>query len=567
MSYYCLSTYSGSQARDAAQDNVEQKHVAYMSCLRILRPLVIVRFVLQQNLHSFLISLLCIQCFFMLNTALCAKELTIRPGISLQELYSDNINLSPKGQEDQAFVTEVSPYVIVRARGARNRVNAALRLENLFFHGIDKNANTYFQGQFESRSRLWANSFFVDLRGTHSQANTRNRGRVAIDNVSQAGDRVNVSTYTISPFWRMKLGGYVEGEARVSYSDVMVSNKGDNRNGIADSRIHEERLTLNSSTRFDVVGWKLGLSNRAEDRQSGGTGLNSINDIQYFNTFGEINFKLAPRFIVFARAGYADNDLGLFQLNSKNGVYYQVGGRWKPSSGLELSAAAGNNNFIRLSIMPFKRAKWQVGYRHNRIGLNTGSQWDTDFEYRTSNLVWHAGYEVDTVTTQQVLLERDVFDTGIGDINNTSGLTVDNNLNDLTSLSNEVYERKRGEISVEGSAGKSTIRVTAYSEERNFDKSRQNEEAKGALLSWRWRFNGRTSSLVSANVERIDGGNQSSNFEENNTRWGIGAQIKRAISKHFTATLGYRYSRQEANQPESEYAENRVFGRVNFIYQ
>jgi hypothetical protein len=567
MSYYCLRACLGFQDRDAAQDKVEQKHVADVSCLRVLRPLLIVRFVLQQNLHLFLILLLCIQCIFMLNTTLFAKELSIRPGISLQELYSDNIRLSPKGKEDQSFVTEVSPYVTVRARGARNRINAALRLENLFFHGIDKNANTFFQGQLESRSRLWANSFFLDLRGTHSQANTRNRGRVAIDNISQTGARVDVSTYTISPFWRMNLGGYAEGEARISYSDVIVSNKDDNRNGIADSRIHEERLTLNSSTRFDMVGWKLGLSNRAEDRQSGKTQSNSINDIRYFNTFGEINFKLVPRFIVFIRTGYADNDLGMFQLNSKNGVYYQAGGRWRPSSGLELSAAAGNNNFVRLSIMPFKRAKWQVGYRHNRIGLNTGSQWDTNFEYRTSNLVWRAGYEVDTVTTQQVLLERDIFDTGFGDINSSSGLTVNNNQNDLTSLSNEVYERKRGEISVQGSAGKSTLRVTAYNEERNFDRSRKNEEAKGALLSWRWRFNDRTSTLVSANVERIDGGNQSLNFDENNTRWSIAAQIKRAISKHFTATLGYRYSRQEANQPESEYTENRVFGRVNFLYQ
>ena len=461
MSYYFIRACFGSQSRDAAQDKSKQKCKVYMSYLRILRLLLLERFVHRYNLRLFLTSFLCTLCFFMLNTSLFAKELTIRPGISLQELYSDNINLSPKGQEDHAMVTEVNPYVIIRARGARNRVNAALRVENLFFHGINKDPNTFFQGQLESRSRLWANSFFVDLRGTHSQANTRNKGRVAIDNISQTGSRVDVSTYTISPFWRMQLGGYAEGEARVSYSDVIVNNQENNTNGIADSRIHEEKLTLNSSTRFDVVGWKLGLSNRAEARQSGGSQLRSVPDIHYFNTFGEINFKPAPRFMVFIRTGYADNDLGLSQLNSKNGVYYQAGGRWRPSSGFELRAAAGNNNFVRLSVMPFKRAKWQVGYRHNRIGLNTGSQWDTNIEYSTSNLVWRAGYKVDTVSTQQVLLERDVFDTGFREVNNSSGLTVDNNLNGLTSLSNEVYERKRSEISVQGRVGKSTLRVTA----------------------------------------------------------------------------------------------------------
>ncbi len=508
------------------------------------------------------VVMLCFNCIFMLNTSVLAKELTIRPGISLQELYTDNINLSLDGEEEGAFVTEVSPYVTIKARGARNRINAALRLENLFFHGINKNSNTFFQGQLESRSRLWANSFFVDLRGTHTQANTRNRGRIATDNISQSGNRVDVSTYTISPFWRIHLGGYAEGEARVSYSNVMVSNNDDNRSNIADSRIHEEKFTLNSAHKFDVIGWKLGLSNRDENRQSG-----NVNDIHYFNAFGEINFKVVSRFIMFVRAGYADNDLGLFQLNSKNGVYYQAGARWRPSNGLELSGAAGNNNFIHLSMIPFQRAKWQVGYRHNKIGLNTGSQWDTNFEYKMNHLVWRAGYEVDTVTTQQVLLERDVFDSGFVSNNNSSGLTVDNSQNDLTFLSNEVFERKRGEVSVQGNTGKNTLRLTGYTEQRNFDSNRRNEEANGALLSWRWHFDGRTSSVMTTDIEHIDGGNLQSDFDEKNIRWGIGIQIRRALSKYLTATFGYRYSRQESNQSESEYTENRVFGRVNYIYQ
>ncbi len=503
----------------------------------------------------------------MLNADVLAKELSIRPGISIQELYTDNINLSPNGKKDDAFVTEVSPYIIIRARGARNRVNAALRVENLFFHGINKSANTFFQGQLESRSRIWANSFFVDLRGTHTQANTRNRGRVAIDNISQAGGRVDVSTYTISPFWRMQLGGFAEGEARVSYSDVMVNNERNNQDNIADAHIHEEKFFLNSSQRFDVFGWKLGLSNRAENRRSGNRQSSNSSDLRYFNTFGEINFKVIPRFIMFIRTGYADNDLGLLKLNSRNGVYYQLGGRWRPSSGLELSAAGGNNSFIRLSMTPFQRAQWQLGYQYNNIGLNTGSQWDTDFKYSAGNFIWRAGYEVDTVSTQQVLLERDVFNTGVGDINSSSGLTVNNNLNDLTSFRNEVFERKRGEVSIQGSAGKNTFLVTAYNEERNFDINRRNEEARGALLSWRWRFNGLTASVVSANIERVDGGNQLSSFDEDNTRWGVGAQIIRALSKHFTVILGYRYARQEASQPESEYTENRVFGRINYLYQ
>lgn len=510
--------------------------------------------------------LLCLLCALMLNLNVSATELTIRPGISIQELYSDNVDLSPKGEEEGAFVTEVSPFVSLSARGARNRVNAAFRVENLFFHGISRDPNTFFQGQLESRSRLWANSFFIDLRGTHTQANTRNRGRVAVDNISQTGSgssRVDVSTYTISPFWRMQLGGYAQGEARFSYSDVMVNNNDDDANNdISDSRIHEEKFTLNSSRRFDVLGWKLGLSNRQENRTS-----NDAEDIHYFNTFGEVSFRLIQHFALFSRVGYADNDLGSIQLNSKNGVFYQAGGRWRPSSTFEISAAGGNNSFIKLSMAPFQRAQWNFGFRHNNIGLNTGSQWDTNFEYNTSNFLWRAGYFVDTVTTQQVLLERDVFESGFRNLDSSTGVQVNNSLDELTSLSNEVYERKRAEVSVQGTAGKSILNLRGYAEKRNYDSERRNEDAQGANFSWQWRFDNRTSSVVTADLEKIDGGNQPLQGSQRNTRWAVGAQVRRAIMKYLTATLGYRYSRQEANLPESEYTENRVFARINFLYR
>jgi uncharacterized protein (PEP-CTERM system associated) len=360
----------------------------------------------------------------------------------------------------------------------------------------------------------------------------------------------------------MRLGGYADGEARISYSDVMVNNNNNNTGNISDSRVHEEKFSLSSSHNFDVLGWKLGLTNRQENRTSGG-----IDDIHYLNAFGEINLKLISRFVPFVRVGYANNDLGDFQLNSNNGVYYQAGGRWRPSSGFELSGAAGNNNFIRLSMVPFHRARGHVGFRHNNVGLNTGSQWDASFEYNTSHFIWSAVYDIDTVTTQQILLERDVFATGFNGIDNSAGLTVDNSLDTLTSLDNEVYERKRGELSVQGTTGRNTLTLTGFAEKRNFEGLRENEDAKGANVSWRWQYDGRTSSVITADIERIEGGNLPAEFDDTNTRWAVGAQVRRAIMKYLTATFGYRYSRQEANEPDSEYTENRVFARINYLYR
>lgn len=513
-------------------------------------------------INHFLRLLLGVQFILLFGHNANAKKLTIRPGVSIQELYTDNISLAPSGQKKDAFVTQISPYVTLFGRGARNRFNAAFRIQNLFFHGIARDSKTFFQGQLQSRSRLWLNSFFVDLRGTHSQANTRNTGRVAIDNISRTGGRVEVTTYTVSPFWNIRLGGYAQGEARVSYSGVVINNNDDQQSNISDARIHEEKLSLNSSNRFDVFGWKLGMANRKEKRTA-----SSSNDIRYFNTFGELNFRLMPRFMLFTRVGYADNDLGTNRLNSKNGIYYQGGARWRPSSGFKLSAAGGNNSFVNVSMVPFQRAKLDFGFRHNTIGLNTGSQWNANFLYRAANLVWRTNYTVDTVTTQRILLERDVFATGFNDLNTLSGLTVNNNFGGLPTLRNEVFVRKRGEISIQGTVSKSTLRLTGYIEKRNYEGLRQNGDVKGVNMFWRWRFDGRTSSLISTNVQQFDGGNIPPQSSQKNTRWSVAAQIDRAIMEYFTTTVGYQFTRQYANLSASEYIENRVFARINFVYR
>ncbi|MCH9698883.1 MAG: TIGR03016 family PEP-CTERM system-associated outer membrane protein [Gammaproteobacteria bacterium] len=486
-----------------------------------------------------------------------AKNYRLRPGVSVQELYSDNINLAPDGEKEAAFVTEVSPFLTFNGQGARNRINSAFRLENLFFHGISRDRNTFFQGQLESTTRLWANSFFLDLRGSHSQANTSNRGRVAVDNISQGGGRAEVTTYTVSPYWNINFGGYARGEARFTYAEVKINNDDNTNTDISDSRIIEEKISLRSGNKFDAWGWELGIVNRKENR------LDSENaDVHYFNTFGELNLRVLPRFVIFTRVGYADNDLGFNQLSSNNGVYYQGGARWRPTNSFTLSAAGGNNSFIQLSASPFDRSSLNFGFRHNTVGLNTGSQWNANFLYTANQLLWRLGYRVDTVSTQQVLLERDIFATGLRDSSSSSGLTVNNDIGQITSLQNEVFERERGEASIQGIAGKNTVNLTGYAEKRKFEGDRDNEMASGAFFSWAWRFDNITSSAVTADFEKIEGGNL-----DTNTRWGIGAQIRRSIMQYFSATLGYRFTRQNANVSESEFSENRIFARINFIYR
>src|SRR4029450_12007423 len=45
-------------------------------------------------------------------------------GVSATETYTNNVNLTASGQQQNSFVTSVSPYINIRGEGARLRLNA-----------------------------------------------------------------------------------------------------------------------------------------------------------------------------------------------------------------------------------------------------------------------------------------------------------------------------------------------------------------------------------------------------------------------------------------------------------
>ena len=63
-----------------------------------------------------LIPLMGIACTLFCSTTAFAIDFIVMPSLTLQETYSDNVNLAPKGQEKSAFVTEISPGISFRGR-------------------------------------------------------------------------------------------------------------------------------------------------------------------------------------------------------------------------------------------------------------------------------------------------------------------------------------------------------------------------------------------------------------------------------------------------------------------
>ena len=67
-----------------------------------------------------------------------AIDFRVVPSLRIEETYSDNIRLATKGQEQDAFVTEITPGISIRGvNGGRLTANLNYRMQNLFNAGGD----------------------------------------------------------------------------------------------------------------------------------------------------------------------------------------------------------------------------------------------------------------------------------------------------------------------------------------------------------------------------------------------------------------------------------------------
>jgi hypothetical protein len=555
-----------------------------------------------------------------------AVDWLVTPNLTARGIYSDNINLSGSGQRssssagqngDDAFVTELSPGVSVRRRG-RNLFNLDYRMQNLFYAGTDTDPRINNQLQMNSTTELWDNSVFIDSTSTIGQYNNSTTGRFAFDNVSQTGNTSDYRTFRISPYWKPHLGGYAEGTARVTYSNIGGGN--------FDSNIFEQRIDLRSGNWFDSLAWRANFYNQENTRDNGVGGASATGDVKYRNYNGELRYRLSKEFSPFIQAGRFENDfLGQTNISgARNGGYWTAGLAWTPSAKLAVQGGWGSNNhFISLAWEPSKRTTFQIIYRDSDIGgvyggssigglgyggagfggagfggagfggtgfggagfggagfggagfggagfggagfggagfggagfggtglggFNAGTTWNALLSHRTRRTSWIATYTVNTTTIQQVLLDQPVFDPLTSQ---PFLLPIDQPI-----LTNEVITRKRGQASVSGHTAKSTVTLTGYQEDRNYQFS-GDQDVLGFTALWSWQFAARTQSLLYFVWQAID--NQSATLGSSDNKFmTVSLALNRRIWADLMGSLELRHMQQDSNRSQNEFDENRV---------
>ncbi len=480
-----------------------------------------------------------------------ALDWTLRPRVNFKEIYSDNIRLANTNKKS-ALVTEISPGISINGSSSRGSLDLNYNLQGIYNAQGDSGVDIHNQLQMNADYELVRKRLFVDSSASISQQNVSNR-RIVGDNISGGNDSSTISTFMISPYWTPHFKGFADGEFRVTYDRVASSGGNDS---LSNTDTFSQNILLNSGNDFSIFSWALFFNHSESSR-------GSEEDVSFQNSQFEIRYAVARDYSVFARVGQSNNSFASNSDSHNNGVSYTFGAQWKPSQRFRIEAGYGNNRFITVDISPFNRLHWITTYSNNDIGLNTGDRWDSELNYTTRRSVWRLSYIEDTITSQQSLLDQQIFSTTNAFGNQIQNPTFNSRNLSLTSLTDEVFTTKTAQLSYSFRTGKSDISAEVFKTYRTFELSKDDEEVFGLSASWNWQFSRRTSSNLRAGWQKTesDGIN---NFSDD--RFDLSLAITRNILSRLYGSLEYRYVDQSSDDDLNSYSENRVTANLSLTF-
>ncbi len=453
-----------------------------------------------------------------------AGEWRIVPGISVQESYTDNVNLASSGLEDDDFITEVTPSLSLRGQGGRLSANFDYSLQQLFYaNDSDRNSLSH-QLQASANAELVKQIVFVDVDASARQENSSNSGRLSDSNISVTGNRNEVYTWRISPVVRHHFGNYANGEARFTVDQVLNSGGGSN------SASTGSDLLIDSGSRFSRLPWSISYHQQRVDNES-----DTISKFERLN--GTLRYVFSRKYSAFVNAGVENNQFSTSQDDS-DGFSWDAGATWTPSPRTELEAGYGERFF--------------------------GNNFSFSLSHQSRRAAWTASYQEDITTTRQSQIDRQLIPLvdAFGDpvLDPGTGLLVQVPV-DTATITEEVLVEKqfRGGVTLRGR--RTDASVSLFNTQREFQLSGADEEVFGASASISRRLSQRT-------TVSLNGGWQQSELAggaREDRRWNAGVSMTRQF-RDLSAQASFQRVQQESDLAASEYEENRFTVNLNLSF-
>lgn len=260
-------------------------------------------------------------------------EYRINGGISVQETYSDNVNLAPDGEDRRSdLFTQISPFVTIRGKSART--SGALNFAHDRFISLNDTQGDSVQNRLTAtgQAELWKHVAFLNGQASISQQLTNPLEPVVDSPVGQLRNRTEVRSVRLNPTFRHHFGTYLETLTSVSLGRVETKT-----DELKSRTMLSSSFDANTGRRFTRFRLGFGVTTSQAFADSGDNQTTS-------DTHAGINgsYRISRSVSVNGSAGYrlmVDDTLD----HEPNEATWRVGGTWRPSSRTSFTLGYGHD--------------------------------------------------------------------------------------------------------------------------------------------------------------------------------------------------------------------------------
>lgn len=266
-----------------------------------------------------------------------ASEWKLVPRIEAQESFTDNARLSRTGRTSD-FVTRVAPGIDLTAKGGRVTADIDYSLGyDAYARESDLNGVRH-SLRGTGKVELLDDNLFVDLGAFAGQSPALARGRVSAIDRSLGGDSSQIYSYSVSPYWRSRLGAWADSELRYRFSQIASRReRGDIDPNpapalLSDTDVHQASGSVVAGENFDRLRWKLSAEH-AQTSVSSGTAATigtSSTTLRRQSASAQPSYVVNRWLSVLGTLGYDHIESGGFR-KDLDGAFWNGGFRLTPS--------------------------------------------------------------------------------------------------------------------------------------------------------------------------------------------------------------------------------------------
>ena len=244
------------------------------------------------------------------------RPLTIEPSVSVEETFTDNVNLQPNSARRSDFVTELVPSIRVSGQSTRVRLDGTVAASAQLYARTGSNDRIVplvnLNGTVEAVERF----FFVDAAAQVSQDYVSPFGGRSPSLVNQPANQFTSQWYNVSPYVKGERGATLTYELRDNNIWTNLNNT-----AIPNGRSYTNEIIGNITRAATPLGW--GLDYHRTDTQFAQQ-ESQIMELARVRAL----WRPDPSLQLSASSGYEHNQ---FPLSDYRDVIYGVGLNWRPS--------------------------------------------------------------------------------------------------------------------------------------------------------------------------------------------------------------------------------------------